>query len=138
MMKPVFTKSIYEMLTPQKWEFWLNFKTLQINSQLYCNKLRFWMNNQTVIWMWKQYYLMAYLKWYITKMNALPLFQIATRLNTQNPYDTEIHYEFRDINLYMNIGISHWHIWSIDPTRMKFCLYFISILTFKHPKLIST
>ena len=43
-------------------------------------------------------------------MCALPLFQIATRLNTQNPYDTEIHYELREINLYMTIGNSNWHI----------------------------
>ena len=32
-MKPVFTNSIYAMLTPQKWEFCLHFKTLQIDSQ---------------------------------------------------------------------------------------------------------
>ena len=43
-------------------------------------------------------------------MSALPLFQLAIRLYSQNPYETEIHNEFREINLYMNIGISNWHI----------------------------
>ena len=52
-------------------------------------------------------------------MSALPLFQLATRLNTQNPYETQIHNEFTEINLYMNIGISNWHIWSIDPRKWK-------------------
>jgi hypothetical protein len=43
-------------------------------------------------------------------MSALLLFQLATRLYTQNPLETEIHNEFREINLCMNIGISNWHI----------------------------
>ena len=41
-------------------------------------------------------------------MSALPLLQLATRLNTQNPYEIEIHNESRGINLYMNIGISSY------------------------------
>jgi len=43
-------------------------------------------------------------------MSALPFFQHATRLNTQIPYETVIHNECREINLYMNIGISNWFI----------------------------
>jgi len=41
-------------------------------------------------------------------MSALPFFQLATRLNTQKPYENEIHNEFREINMYMNSGISNW------------------------------
>ena len=54
-----------------------------------------------------------------TKMIILDLFQFATRLNSQNPFKTEIHNELRHINLYMNTGISNWHIWSIDHTKMR-------------------
>jgi len=43
-------------------------------------------------------------------MSAVPLFHLATRLNTQNPYETQNRNEFRETNLYMNIGISNWHI----------------------------
>jgi len=53
-------------------------------------------------------------------MCALPLFQLATLLNTQNAYEKEIHKEFREINMYMDVGIFNWHIWSIDPTKMTF------------------
>ena len=55
-------------------------------------------------------------------MNALTLFQLASRLNTQNPYENRIRNEFRKINLYMNIVNSNWHIWSIDPTKNKYLL----------------
>jgi len=40
-------------------------------------------------------------------MSAVPLFQLATILNTQNPYENQIRIEFRQINLHMNIGISN-------------------------------
>ena len=43
-------------------------------------------------------------------MMVLPYFQLATRLTSYNPYETEIHYELRRINLYMENGISNWHI----------------------------
>jgi len=62
----------------------------------------------------------------ITKIGALPVFQLATRLNTHNPYETEIHNEFWEINLCMNIGNSTWYIWNIDSTKWSICLYFSS------------
>jgi len=43
-------------------------------------------------------------------MIVLTLFQIATKLNPQNLYETEIHYELWHINLYMDIGTSNWYI----------------------------
>jgi len=49
-------------------------------------------------------------------MIGLLLFQVATRLNSQNTYETEIHNEICHINIYMNIGISIWHNWSYDTT----------------------
>jgi len=52
-------------------------------------------------------------------MIVLPLFRFAARLNSQNPYETEIHNESWHINLYTNNGISNWHIWNIDPMKMK-------------------
>ena len=63
------------------------------------------------------------------------------RLNSENQYENEIHNEHWDINFYMNTGISSWHIWSIDPTKMRFLLFFqfdTRLLTSKHPKLFST
>ena len=74
-------------------------------------------------------------------MSVLTLFQLATRLNLQNPYEAVIHYETRDINLYMNTGISNWHICSIDPTKMRVFPLFqfdTRLLTSSHPKLFST
>jgi len=47
-----------------------------------------------------------------------------------------IHNVLGHINCYMNIGISNWHVWSFDTTKITF--YFISvlytILTSKHLK----
>jgi len=43
-------------------------------------------------------------------MIVLPSFQLATRLNSQTPYETEIYNELLHNNLYMNIGISNWYI----------------------------
>jgi hypothetical protein len=51
------------------------------------------------------------------------------------------HNVIKVINLNMNIGFSNWHIWSIDPTKMKFLFLFqfdTLLLTSKHPKHIST
>jgi len=66
-------------------------------------------------------------------MSALHLFQLATRLNTQNPYESKIHNEFIEINLFIYIGISNWHIWSIDHTNMTF----LPIFQFEKRKLTS-
>jgi len=57
----------------------------------------------------------------------LLIFQLATRLDSQNTYETEIHNEICHINLYMNIGISNWHNWSYDPRKWIFWLYIISL-----------
>ena len=46
----------------------------------------------------------------------LPLFQFATRLNSQNTNETEFLNELYHINLFMNIGISNWHNRSFDIT----------------------
>ena len=51
-----------------------------------------------------------------TLMIDLLLFQLTTRLNSQNIYETLIHNEIWPINLYKNIGISSWHNWNYDPT----------------------
>jgi len=74
-------------------------------------------------------------------MIGLLLFQLATRLNSQNTYETVIHNEIWHINLYMTIGTSKWHNWSYDPTKMKFLTlyqFFTRLLTSKNLKLIST
>jgi len=76
-----------------------------------------------------------------TLMIDLLLFLLATRLLSQNTYETEIRNEICHINLYMNISISNWHIWSYDPTKMKFLSlyqFLTRLLTSKHLKLIST
>jgi len=43
-------------------------------------------------------------------MIVFSLFQLATRINSQNPYETEIHNEISHINSFMITGISKWHI----------------------------
>jgi len=58
-------------------------------------------------------------------MCVVPLFHLATRLNTQNPYEIQIRNDFREINLYMNIGNSNCAIWNIDPRKLGFT--FISV-----------
>ena len=75
------------------------------------------------------------------KMIALTLFQLATQLNSQNPYKTGIHNELWHINLYMDIGNSNWHILSIEPKKMRFLPLFqlnTRLLNPKHPKRLST
>ena len=60
-------------------------------------------------------------------MSVLPLFKLTTRLNSPNPYETEIHNKFWDKNLFINTGIRNWNIWSMDPTKLRFFAY-ISVL----------
>jgi len=69
-------------------------------------------------------------------MSALPLFQLATRLNTQNTYETEIHNGFMEINFYMNIRIWNWQF-EVSTHENEIFAFFL-ILTSKNPKLIST
>jgi len=45
-----------------------------------------------------------------TKMLVLLSFQFATRLNSQNTNESEFINELQHINIFMNIGISNWHI----------------------------
>ena len=62
-------------------------------------------------------------------------------INKHNQYETEIHNELWRINLYMNNGVSNWHISSIFLTKMSFMHVFhfdTGLLTFKQPKLFST
>jgi len=76
-----------------------------------------------------------------TKMIVSPSFQLATRLNSKNSCDTEIHVELWNINLYMNTGFSNSYFWSIEPTKMMFLPLFqfeTRLLTSKHPKFFST
>jgi len=65
-----------------------------------------------------------------TKMKVL----LATRLNSPNPHETEIHNEFWHINLYENTGISNWHICVSTLRKCGFCLYFSSIHDYCLPK----
>jgi len=55
----------------------------------------------------------------LTKKIVLPLTLRAAQLNSQNSYEIDIHNEIWHSNLYMNIGMSDWLIWSIDPTKME-------------------
>jgi hypothetical protein len=71
-------------------------------------------------WIWNQYIYLGIWNDDRTKIMVLPSFQIATRLNSQNRCETDIINELWHINLYMNIGISSWHNWSFDTTKMKF------------------
>jgi len=74
-------------------------------------------------------------------MKFLPLFHIATRLNSQKPYETEIQNEICLINFYMNIGTSKLNFWTIDPTRISILPLFQfqrRLLTLKHLKIFST
>jgi len=59
-------------------------------------------------------------------MIVLPLFEHATQLNSQTPYEIEIHNELWRINLYMNTGISNWKISIITTTQLSF-FAFISV-----------
>ena len=76
-----------------------------------------------------------------TKMKDLSLFNVVKLLNSQNTYEIEILSELWNINLYMNIRVTNWHIWSNDPRKMNFLTSFhfdTRLLTSKHIKLFST
>jgi len=51
-----------------------------------------------------------------TKMIVFPSFH--------SLHETEFINELWHINLFMNIGISNWHNWSLDPTKMNFLIFF--------------
>jgi len=92
-------------------------------------------------WIWNLYFHLGYVKWWSTLMIDLLLFQLVTMLNSQKTFETEIHNEIWHINLYMNISISNWHIWSHDPTKMTFFIlyqFFTRLLTSKHLKRIGS
>jgi hypothetical protein len=59
-----------------------------------------------------------------TKMIVLPIFQLATRLNSQKPYETGIHNELWRVILYMNNGISNGYL--KYPHNENEVFYFIS------------
>ena len=74
-------------------------------------------------------------------MIELSLFQLVTILKSQNTYERDILSELWHINLYTNIRITNWHIWSIDPKIMKYLTPFhfdTRLLTSKHSKHFST
>ena len=58
-----------------------------------------------------------------TKTILLPLFQLATRLNSKKPYETYIHNELSHIHLYMIIGNPIWHLWNIETKKIKFFFF---------------
>jgi len=91
--------------------------------------------------MWNQYYLMTYFNYDSIKVSVLPFVSARYTIKYTEPYESEIHNELREINLYMNMDISNWHVWSIDPTKMKFLPFFqlyTRLLTSKHTRFIST
>ena len=61
----------------------------------------------------------------IEQNSSFALFQLVTRINSQNRNETEFINVLWHIILYMNIGISNWHNWSFDHTNMNFL--FISV-----------
>jgi hypothetical protein len=75
-------------------------------------------------WIWIQYIYLGIWNDDRTEIIVFPSFQLATRLNSQNRYETEVINELWHINMYMNIGISNWHIWRFDTTKMKFFTLF--------------
>jgi len=74
-------------------------------------------------------------------MIVLPLFQLATLLNSQITNETNFINELLNIHLFMNIGISNWHNFNFDLTKMLFLTLFqflSRLLTSKHLKISST
>jgi len=67
-------------------------------------------------WTWNKIFYLVIWNYYRTKIIALPSFQLATRLNSQNRKETDIINELWHINLFINNGTSNWNIWSFDPT----------------------
>jgi hypothetical protein len=77
--------------------------------------------------MWNQYYLMIYLKSRQSKMSSLPLFQMATRLRNQNPYENEIRNEWEK-QIFLWISVIKIVPFEVSTTRKwRFFLYFSSI-----------
>jgi len=86
-------------------------------------------------WIWNQCFNLGIWIDDRTKMIVLSSFQPATRLNSQNRNETAFINEIWHINLYMNIGISNWHNWSFDITKMNIftSFHFLSrLVTSKH------
>ena len=91
-------------------------------------------------WIWYQYFYLGIWNDDRNKIIVLPLFQLFTRINSQNRNETVLINVLRH-NLYMNIGISNWHNWSFDTASMKFFTLFqipTRLLTSNHFNLIST
>jgi hypothetical protein len=84
-------------------------------------------------WIWNQYFYLGFWNDDVTKIIVLPTFQLVTRKNSQNRNETDFINLFWHIILYMNICISNWHNWSVDPKKMTFLLYFSSLHDFWLP-----
>ena len=83
-------------------------------------------------WIWNQCFCLGIWNDDLTKLILLPSFQLATRLNSQNTYESDFINELWYINLFMNIGISYWHNWTFDLTYMLILLYFCSLQDYWH------
>ena len=76
-------------------------------------------------WIWNQCFHLGFWNDDRTKMIVLPSFHFATWLNTQNTNEIVFINELWNINLFMKIGISNWHNWILDLTKIFF--WFISV-----------
>ena len=91
-------------------------------------------------WIWNQYIYLGIWNDGRNKIKVLPSFLLVTRLNSQNRNETDFINEYWHIKLYMNIGVSYWQNWNLDPTKMKFFTLLnllTRLLTSKHLKLFS-
>jgi hypothetical protein len=129
------------MLTSQKWEFLLIFKMLQnkFTNPLWETAIQNEQRNENLnvkpVIPDDIFEMKTVLKW------VLCLYFSSLNVKYTKSYETEIQKGFRKINLYINNGISNCVIWSIDTRKMSFLTLFhfdTRLLTFKHPKLIST
>ena len=84
-------------------------------------------------WIWNQYFYLGIWNDDRTKIIVLPSFQLVTRINSQKRNETEFINVLWQIILYMNIGISNWHNWNIDPRIWNFLLYLSSLHDFCLP-----
>ena len=92
-------------------------------------------------WIWYQCFYLGIWNDDRRKMIFLPSFQLAIRFNSQNTNETEFINENWHINLYMNIGISNWHVWSFWThvnVFLNLLQFLIRLLTSKHLKPLST
>ena len=90
-------------------------------------------------WIWNQYFYLGIWNDDRIRMIVLPSFLLAPRLNSQNTNETQFINKLLHINLNMNIGISNWHNWIFDLTKMKFFTVFhflTRLLTSKYLKLL--